>query len=238
MTFGFSPQSIRIRQEIFMSQFVPEIQGNLRKHMVHVPEIINQVSGIRIFGKVIKSLVFTTDVALIKNCNANAVIAVYPFTPQPLITHAIITVSDIPVFCGVGGGTTTGKRVVNLAMDAEFQGAIGVVVNAPTSNEILLKLKDRIDIPIVVTVVSEAEDVGERLKSGASILNVSGAANSPAIVKAIRSKYPEVPIIATGGPTEESIIKTIEAGANAITFTPPTTAEIFKSLMEKYRGQI
>ncbi len=221
-----------------MSQFVPEIQGNLRKHMVHVPEIINQVSGIRIFGKVIKSLVFTTDVALIKNCNANAVIAVYPFTPQPLITHAIITVSDIPVFCGVGGGTTTGKRVVNLAMDAEFQGAIGVVVNAPTSNEILLKLKDRIDIPIVVTVVSEAEDVGERLKSGASILNVSGAANSPAIVKAIRSKYPEVPIIATGGPTEESIIKTIEAGANAITFTPPTTAEIFKSLMEKYRGQI
>ena len=221
-----------------MSQFVPEIQGNLRKHMVHVPEVINQVSGIRIFGKVIKSLVFTTDVALIKNCNANAVIAVYPFTPQPLITHAIITVSDIPVFCGVGGGTTTGKRVVNLAMDAEFQGAIGVVVNAPTSNEILLKLKDRIDIPIVVTVVSEAEDVGERLKSGASILNVSGAANSPAIVKAIRRKYPEVPIIATGGPTEESIIRTIEAGANAITFTPPTTAEIFKSLMEKYRGQI
>lgn len=221
-----------------MSQFIPEIQGNLRKHMVHVPEVINQVSGIRIFGKIIKSLVFTTDVALIKNCNANAVIAVYPFTPQPLITHAIITVSDIPVFCGVGGGTTTGKRVVNLAMDAEFQGAIGVVVNAPTSNEILLKLKERIDIPIVVTVVSEAEDVGERLKSGAAILNVSGAAKSPAIVKAIRSKYPEVPIIATGGPTEESILRTIEAGANAITFTPPTSAEIFKQLMEKYRGQI
>ncbi len=221
-----------------MSQFVPEIHGNLRKHMVRVPEVINEVSGIRIFGKTIKSLVFTTDVALIRNCNANAVIAVYPFTPQPLITHAIITVSDIPVFCGIGGGTTTGKRVVNLAMDAEFQGAIGVVVNAPTSNEIILKLKERIDIPVVVTVVSEAEDVGERLKSGASILNVSGAANSPEIVRAIRKKYPEVPIIATGGPTEESIKRTIEAGANAITFTPPTSAEIFKQLMEKYRNQI
>lgn len=221
-----------------MSQFVPEIHGNLRKHMVRVPEVINEVSGIRIFGKTIKSLVFTTDVALIKNCNANAVIAVYPFTPQPLITHAIITVSDIPVFCGIGGGTTTGKRVVNLAMDAEFQGAIGVVVNAPTSNEIIFKLKERIDIPVVVTVVSEAEDVGERLKSGASILNVSGAANSPDIVRAIRKKYPEVPIIATGGPTEESIKRTIEAGANAITYTPPTSAEIFKQLMEKYRDQI
>lgn len=221
-----------------MSQFVPEIHGNLRKHMVRVPEIINEVSGIRIFGKTIKSLIFTTDVALIKNCNANAVIAVYPFTPQPLITHAIIAVSDIPVFCGVGGGTTTGKRVVNLAMDAEFQGSIGVVVNAPTSNEVLLKLKDRIDIPIVITVVSEAEDVGERLKCGASIINVSGASKSPNIVKSIRKKYPEVPIIATGGPTVESIQRTIEAGANAITYTPPTSAEIFKQLMEKYRDQI
>lgn len=220
-----------------MNRFVPEIQGTLRRHMVRVPEVINEVSGIRIFGKTIKSLVFTTDVALIKNCNANAVIAVYPFTPQPVISHALITVSDIPVFCGVGGGTTTGKRVINLAMDAEFQGAIGIVVNAPTPNETIISLKSRIDIPIVVTVVSEHEDIGARIRSGASILNVSGAAKSPQIVKKIRDRFPEVPIIATGGPNDESIKKTIEAGANAITYTPPTSAEIFKSLMEKYRDQ-
>ncbi len=221
-----------------MSQFVPEIQGTLRRHMVNVPEVINQVSGIRIFGKTIKSLVFTTDVALIKNCNANAVIAVYPFTPQPVITHALITVSDVPVFCGVGGGTTTGKRVVNLAMDAEFQGAIGVVLNAPTPNETIQKLRERIDIPIVVTVVSVLEDFSARIDAGATIFNVSGASKSPEIVKHIRKKFPHVPIIATGGPTEDSISETIEAGANAITYTPPTSAEIFKKLMEKYRDEL
>jgi 2-keto-3-deoxy-6-phosphogluconate aldolase len=176
-------------------------------------------------------------VALIKNCNANAVIAVYPFTPQPAISHAIITVSDIPVFCGVGGGTTTGKRVVNLAMDAENQGAIGVVVNAPTTNDILRKVRDRIDIPIVITVVSEGTDISARLDAGASILNVSGASKTPAIIRSIRKRFPEVPIIATGGPTAESVRQTIEAGANAITFTPPTSAEIFKQLMEKYRNE-
>ena len=221
-----------------MKLYVPEIQGNLRKHMVRVPEVINEVSGIRIFGKTIKSLVFTTDVALIKNCNANAVIAVYPFTPQPAISHAIITVSDIPVFCGVGGGTTTGKRVINLAMDAEFQGAIGIVVNAPTPNDILRKLKDKIDIPIVVTVVSETTDIDERLESGAAIINVSCAGKTPDIVNNIRKKHPKIPIIATGGPSDESIQRTIEAGANAITYTPPSTAEIFKQLMGKYRGEI
>ncbi len=218
-----------------MGNFIPEIHGILRRHMVRVPEVISEVSGIKIFGKLIKSILFTTDVAIIKNCNANAIIAVYPFTPQPVITHAIISASDVPVFCGIGGGTTTGKRVVNLAMDAEFQGGIGVVVNAPTPNDIVRQVTQKIDIPLVVTVVSERTNIEKRLAAGVSILNVSGAAKTPDIVKKIRERFPEVPIIATGGPNDESILRTIEAGANAITYTPPTAAEIFKSLMIKYR---
>ena len=218
--------------------FIPEIEGNLRKHMVKIPDIINQASGINIFGKNIKSLLFSTDVAIIKNCNANAVIAVYPFTPQPIITHSIISASDVPVFCGVGGGTTTGKRVINLAMDAEFQGAIGVVVNAPTSNDIISLLASKIDIPVVVTVASENTDIAARLNAGAAILNVSCAANTPSVVRNIRREYPQVPVIATGGPTKESIQETIDAGANTVTYTPPTSAELFKQLMNKYRTEI
>jgi len=217
--------------------FTPEIEGILRKHMIRVPKEIDAASGIRIFGKLIKSLVFTTDVAIIRNCNANAVIAVYPFTPQPIISHSIITCSDVPVFCGVGGGTTTGPRVVNLAEHAEFQGAVGVVLNAPTPNDTIRYLKERIDIPIVITVVSEKTDIQSRLDSGVSILNVSAASRTPEVVKHIRDRFPEVPIIATGGPTPETIIRTIEAGANAITYTPPSTGEIFTALMNKYRAE-
>ena len=53
--------------------------------------------------------------------NADAVIAVYPFTPQPIITQAVMLAADIPVFAGVGGGLTSGNRVVNLAHYAEMQ---------------------------------------------------------------------------------------------------------------------
>lgn len=215
---------------------MPEIEGNLRRHMIRVPQVIDQVSGIRIFGKLIKSLMFTTDVAVIRNCNANAVIAVYPFTPQPIITHSIINCSDVPVFCGVGGGTTTGKRVCNIAEDAEFQGAMGVVVNAPTPNETISYLKQKIEIPIVITVVSKDSDIEGRLAAGASIINVSGGANTAEIVRHIRAKHPDIPIIATGGPTDASILKTIEAGANAITFTPPSTGDIFGEIMTRYRN--
>lgn len=219
------------------AKFIPEIKGTLRNHVVEVPSVIRDCGGIKIFGKRIKSLIFSTDVALIRNSNADAIIAVYPFTPQPLITEALIMAADVPVFCGVGGGITQGKRVINLALDAEFKGAMGVVVNAPTSNEIVKKIRSTIDIPVIVTVVSEDEDIAKRIESGATILNVSGGKNTASIVRNIRKKFPEFPIIATGGPTDSSIKETIRAGANAITFTPPSSASIMCDLMDEYRNE-
>ena len=214
---------------------VPEIKGILRSHVVEVPSCIRDCSGIKIFGKRIKSLLFTTDVAVIRNTDADAIIAVYPFTPLPLITQALVMAADVPVFCGVGGGITQGKRVVNLALDAEFKGAMGVVVNTPTSNEVLKKIRETIDIPIIVTVVSESEDIRARIESGATILNVSGGKNTPSIVKRIKEEFPNFPVMATGGPNEKTIKQTIEAGANAITYTPQSLGDVMSVIMDRYR---
>ena len=219
------------------TKIVPEIKGILRSHVIEVPSCIRDCTGIIIFGKRIKSLLFTTDVAIIRNTNADEIIAVYPFTPQPLITEALVMAADVPIFCGVGGGITQGKRVINLALDAEFKGAMGVVVNAPTSNDVIRGVRDTIDIPVIVTVVSENEDIKERIEAGATILNVSGGKNTAAIVRKIREEFKDFPIIATGGQTEESIRETIEAGANAITYTPPTNGETMSNLMDKYRSR-
>jgi len=194
-----------------------------------------QASGIVVNGRRIKSLVFTTDLAIIRNCDADAVFAVYPFTPQSAISHALINGSYIPVFCGCGGGTTKGLRTLSLAQDAEGQGAMGIVLNAPISDLNLLAVTKVVDIPVIITVVSEETDIAARLASGASILNVAAGPGTAALVQKIRRDFPEVPIIASGGNTEESIQATIAAGANAITFTPPSTAELFKSMMAKYR---
>ena len=214
---------------------VPCFEGNLRSHMISAPQCLRKASGIRIFGRKIKSLAFTTDVAIIRNINTDAIIAVYPFTPQPAITKAIMTAADMPVFVGVGGGVTKGARVIDLARDAEFVGAFGVVLNAPTENETIRQLKQILDIPVVITVVSEHTDIAGRIAAGVDIINVSGAAKTAQIVKKIRETYPDIPIIATGGPTEESIEATIAAGANAITYTPPSNGELFAISMRKYR---
>ena len=214
------------------------IDGTLRKSFLRVPEVIRECSGITIFGKRIKSLVFSTDLAIIKNVNADAVIAVYPFTPQPIITQSIIMASDIPVFAGVGGGLTKGIRSVLLGTNAELQGAIGVVVNAPTSNGVVRALSNALDIPVVVTIVNDETNIQERIDAGATIFNVSASVDTPRIVAKIRQEYPDFPIIATGGPTDETIRETIAAGANAITWTPPSVSKLFKDIMNSYRENV
>ena len=202
-----------------MNKAIPKINTQLRSHTILVPEVYREATGV-----LIKSLVFSTDVAVIANCNADAVIAVYPFTPTIQITEAIISVAQRPVFVGVGGGTTAGKRVESIALDAELHGATAVVLNAPTTTEFVQNLADDIDIPVVLTIVSLNEDLEKRmLHTKANIINVSGG------------KDPNFPIIATGGPTEETVREVIQAGANAVTFTPPTNGEIFKGMMEEYR---
>ena len=145
---------------------VPVYNGTLRNHSIRLPHCIRECSGIRIFGMRIKSIAFTTDVAIIKNINADAIIAVYPFTPQPAISQAIIGISDVPVFVGVGGGITGGDRSVRLAIEAENQGAFGVVVNAPISNEVISRIKEVADIPVIATIVSDQMDIRSRIEAG------------------------------------------------------------------------
>ena len=219
-------------------ELIAPIEPRLRHNILHLPSEIQEATGIVVYGRRIKSLLFSTDIAIIKNCDADAIFCVHPFTAQRSVTAAVIHAADAPVFCGSGGGTTQGTRAIYLAMDAENQGAMGVVFNAPIPNEDLKEASRVLDIPIVVTITSLRTDVEKRLENGAAILNVAGGANTAKIVAAIREKYPRVPIMASGGKTPETIRATIEAGANAIVYTPPSSGELLRELMDRYREEL
>ena len=74
-----------------------------------------------------------------------------------------------------------------------------------------------------------------RLDAGVTILNVAAGSKTAEVVRNIRKDFPTVPIIATGGRTDESIQETIQAGANSIVYTPPSNAHIFGDMMAEYR---
>ena len=214
---------------------IPSVMSDLRQDIVQMPEVIKECSGIRIYGRRIRSILFTTDVSIIANHNADAILAVYPFTPVPAIIKSIMIVASVPVLAGVGGGLTTGVRSANMSLLSESEGAYAVVVNGPTTVETIEEINKVIDIPIIYTVVSDKSDIKSRIEAGIDILNVSCGVETPKVVEKIRKEYPDFPIMATGGPTEECIRQVIAAGANAITYTAPSNGELFKGKMEKYR---
>ena len=92
---------------------------------------------------------------------------------------------------------------------------------------------EAIDIPIISTVTSIHTPIDEKLAAGVDMINISAGKDTAATVRYFRGKYPELPIIATGGPTESSIHETIIA----ITYTPPSNGELFSKKMKKYREQ-
>lgn len=204
-----------------------------------VPEIITQrCGGITVKGHTLKSFAYTTDAVIIRNTNANAILAVYPFTGEPVITQALLTVAQMPLFVGVGGGTTTGPRVAELAMVAEMQGAAGVVINAPAPAETIETTMSMVDIPVIATVTEDDEITECKILAGAAIINVAAGARTAQVVASIRAHHPEIPILASGGGREDRILATIDAGADAITWTPPSAQQLQSQMMAKYRGEV
>ncbi|MDU1582161.1 MAG: hydrolase [Peptoniphilus harei] len=217
-------------------KFIPNIDTELRRRQVSVPEVTYRASGINFLGKRIKSLMFTNDIPVVVNNNAQGIMSVYPFTPQLKIISAIIEVASVPVFVGIGGGTTSGLRSVNIGLQAELLGAAGVVVNAPMSNENIELISNTLDIAVIATVISKYDDILGKVKAGARVLNIAGGKKTAELVKYTRKIVgDEFPIIATGGHTDEHILETIEAGANTITYTPKSSSEIFSEVMDNYR---
>lgn len=211
------------------------IEGRLRKAALSVPDEMDECSGFTLFGRRIKSMLYTTDVAVIRNSNADAIFAVYPFTAQPAITQALLTVAECPVFVGVGGGTTAGKRAVQLAAVSEMQGAAGVIVNSPASPEMVEQIASMVDIPVIATVVRCDDVAHAKVKAGAKILNVAAGKDTPAVLRQLREHYPNMPLIASGGRSSLSIRETREAGANAVIWTPPSAQQLQADMMKRYR---
>ncbi len=202
------------------------------------PEIIGaNCQGLLLKNENVKSFLFSTDMALIENNDADAILAVYPFPPSPKIIKTLIDFAGKPIVCGVGGGTTKGKKSLEVAIYAEEVGAAGIIVNVPFENKDIKKIREKVSLPIIATVTSSDYDfLKGKIDAGVTIFHVSGGANTSKIVKEIADKFPDIPVMATGGKSLESIEESINSGSRAIVLSPPSNKDLFKTVMDKYRS--
>ncbi|MDR2223770.1 MAG: hypothetical protein LBE34_13710 [Flavobacteriaceae bacterium] len=192
--------------------------------------------GLLLKNTKVKSILFSTDIALIENNDADAILAVYPFAPSQSIIKTLIDFSNKPVICGIGGGITQGDVAITIAKKAEKLGAAAVIVNQPFKNEDIIQVKKHISIPIISSVSTLNFDFKARIDAGVSCFNITGGTDTNKIVEYIQKEFPDFPIISTGGKTTESLESITNKKINAVILTPPSNGELFRSIMDDYRN--
>lgn len=200
-----------------------------------IPECIKESPGIMLGDTRIKSILLSTDLSFIQNLSADAIMIVNPFDKSNELDRVIIKFARSPVICDIGGGLLGEERSIRLATGAFKAGASAVVLTKPTPPEIVARIRDEIDGPLVYTVMFDAEDIKALDQAGVDIFNISTGEFTAETVATVRELVPESVIMANGGPYDSTIKATIEMGAKAIVFNPPTATEMLRSIFDDYR---
>ena len=215
-----------------------KVEGRLTSPNARVPEIITQrCGGITVKGHTLKSFAYTTDAVIIRNTNANAILAVYPFTGEPVITQRCSPWRrcrcssawvEAPPPVRVWQSWPWWRRCRRGRRDHQRAGTGGNHRN------------DHVDggHPRHRHGHGDDEITECKILAGAAIINVAAGARTAQVVASIRAHHPEIPILASGGGREDRILATIDAGADAITWTPPSAQQLQSQMMAKYRGEV
>jgi hypothetical protein len=91
-----------------------------------------------------------------------------------------------------------------------------------------------VELTAIVTVVNDRTEFKARVEAGADIFNVAAGPDTPELVRKIERNY-RISFDRYRRSHRGIIRETIQAGANAISWTPPPTASLFKESMAAYR---
>lgn len=245
MKFGSTKKNITVRYSDYASIWHPghrgfrllkDLLGMNKDKSLKTPSVIQKrCPGIELKGQLIRSVLFSTDLAIIENNDSDAVLAVYPFPPSANIMKALIDFSGKPVICGIGGGITKGTESLKMAKEAEQLGACAVIVNQPFKNADIEKIRAAISLPIISTVTNTQMNFEKRIKAGVTCFHVTAAERTPEIIQMLKAGYPDIPCIATGGKSVGHLNAVLDGGTDAVVLTPPSNGDLFKSIMSNYR---
>ena len=112
----------------------------------------------------------------------------------------------------VGAGTVTTVTELDAALAA---GARFIVTPAVVRDVIAAAIRQ--GVPTIGGALSPTE-ILETHRAGADIVKVfpTGAVGGPGYIRALKGPFPEIPLMATGGVTLESVPKYFDAGVDAV----------------------
>lgn len=200
-----------------------------------IPDAIKKSPGVSVGDLTVHSILLSTDLSYIQNMNTDAVMAIHPFEASKELNRNILKFSDKSVLCSIGGGFRGRHSAGVLAKDAAEAGASGLVITKPTTPEVVRYIRQYSTGNLIYTVIHDGENISALIDAGVDMFNVSTGETTAVTVGNIRSSFPDIPIIANGGPFDSTIYETIKMGADAIVYNPPTATEVLRNIFDKYR---
>lgn len=128
----------------------------------------------------------------------------------PDVIAAVVARWGGDVLVGAGTVTTVAQLDAALAAGARF-----VVTPAVVTRVIAASIER--DVATIGGALTPTE-VLETHRTGADIVKIfpTGAVGGPAYIRALKGPFPEIPLMATGGVTLESVPKYFDAGVDAV----------------------
>lgn len=208
----------------------------LSANRFEIPEAIYECRGIQIGSKSIRSILLSTDLSFVENITADSIMAVHPFEKSGKMDKVLIDYCQKPVFSDIGGGLMNQHKTIEAALKASKAGAAGLVISKPTPPEVISEVRSKVDNLLIYTVIFNEEPIEQLYDAGVDIFNVATGEFTAESVFSIKNRVPNIHIMASGGPYNSTIRETIQAGAEAIVFNPPTATEMMRSVFDDFRN--
>ena len=141
-------------------------RARAHESVLSVPEVMRTAPGIAIQGRKIRSLVFSTDLAVICHCDADAVLAVYPFTCQPAITQALVEKVAVPVCVTACAADDVVHRQI-----AAGASIVNVAAGARTPQVVEALRWEYPDLPIIATGGPTDDAIRATIAAGADAVS-------------------------------------------------------------------
>ncbi len=148
-------------------------RARAHESVLAVPEVMRTAPGIAIQGRKIRSLVFSTDLAVICHCDADAVLAVYPFTCQVVNTSipvesisALVEKVAVPVCVTACAADDVVHRQI-----AAGASIVNVAAGARTPQVVEALRQEYPDLPIIATGGPTDDAIRATIAAGADAVS-------------------------------------------------------------------
>lgn len=195
------------------------------------PEFLSSAKGFRLKNRLVHAILYTRDKLNMKTTNADAIMTNFFLIPGGKRARSMLLKTGRPFIFPVHFRFIFLLGLSNLIKKLEISGAAGLFVAGWLPDEILKKLCKQASLPVISATAPRLDKIFSKIEAGAYAVCLPGKYVSKKMIRILHESYPFVPVIASCGRSEDSMLSCLKSGVDAVMYRP---CVLFGSDREEY----